>query len=279
MSLSTSLKSRTSARSALSEIPVKKEPEILQKNAKIPPAEHSTQKSSLPYMPTALTPTSSGSAGVAGSLLGSSRPRRTARDAAVDVHASEFESASFQQGFKRERQSLEPSSNSKILKAEPLESDIKVGTSGEADSEVQRRKIYQSLVQEVCLYGSSPKCDASQSGSPKTPPLSHFTAQHMGQFVESFICAFPSECDELFILLDAFQERRFVFLLNSVCNRSLSNCQSVFVIFCRTNAICMRISSFLENLNTKHDESGLSHVIKDISARFLEFGSRVSQFC
>ena len=68
-------------------------------------------------------------------------------------------------------------------------------------------------------------------------------------------------------------------LLNSVCNRSLSNCQSVFVIFCRTNAICMRISSFLENLNTKHDESGLSHVIKDISARFLEFGSRVSQFC
>ena len=210
MSLSTSLKSRTSARSALSEIPVKKEPEILQKNAKIPPAEHSTQKSSLPYMPTALTPTSSGSAGVAGSLLGSSRPRRTARDAAVDVHASEFESASFQQGFKRERQSLEPSSNSKILKAEPLESDIKVGTSGEADSEVQRRKIYQSLVQEVCLYGSSPKCDASQSGSPKTPPLSHFTAQHMSQFVESFICAFPSECDELFILLDAFQERRFV---------------------------------------------------------------------
>ena len=211
MSLSTSLKSRTSARSALSEIRVKKEPEILQKNANISPAAHTfSTQSSLHYMPTALTPTSSASAGAAGSLLESSRPRRSARGAAVNVHTSGFESASFQQGCKRERQSLDPSSNSKIPKAEPLEYDIEMGTSEEADSEVQRRKQYQSVVQEVCLYGSSPKCDAAQSGSPKTPTLSHFTAEHLSQFVDSFIRAFPSECDELFILLDAFQERRFV---------------------------------------------------------------------
>jgi hypothetical protein len=279
MSLSTSLKSRTSDRSALSEMRFKKEPEILEKNANIPPAAHTfSTQSSLTYMPTAVSPTSSASAGAAGSLPESSRPRRSARGAAVDVHASGFESASFQQGLKRERQSLDPSSNSKIPKAEPLEYDIKMGTSGEADSEVQRLKKYQSLVQEVCLYGSSPKYDAAQSGSPKTPTLSHFTAQHISQFVESFIRAFPSESDELFILLDAFQERRFVVKF-CLFYCYLFNCQSVFVIFCRTNAICMRISSFLEKLNTKHDESGLSHVIKDISARFLEFGSRVSQFC
>ncbi len=131
-----------------------------------------------------------------------------------------FESASFQQGFKRERQSLELCSNSKISKVEPLESDINMGTtsSGEADCEVQRRKKYQSLVQEVCLYESSAKCDAAQSGSPKTPTLSHFTAQHISKFVESFAQVFPSECDELFILLDAFQERRFAVCTTVLCH-------------------------------------------------------------
>jgi hypothetical protein len=41
----------------------------------------------------------------------------------------------------------------------------------------------------------------------------------------------------------------------------------------------MRISNFFDNLNTKHDKSGLSELVKQFASRFQEFGSKVSVIC
>ena len=38
----------------------------------------------------------------------------------------------------------------------------------------------------------------------------------------------------------------------------------------------MRISSLLKNCDTKHDKSGLTHVINEMASRFQELGSKVS---
>jgi len=173
-------------------------------------------------------------------------------------------------GIKRERPSTEQASDTKLLKkTELLKSDHKIESCSETLVDIERLKKYQSLVEEVYLHGSSPKTDSAQSASPRTPNLNHCDAQQLGAFMESFAVAFPSECQDLKVLLDLFQERRYTVIGYAI---------ELFSQLCRSTAICMRISNFFEHLNTKHDKMGLSHVINEMASRFQEVGSKVSVF-
>ncbi len=108
----------------------------------------------------------------------------------------------------RKRSSLEQIRSCKSLKIECLTPDIKNEGYSEANSIIDSRKKYQNILQEVYLYGSFNQSDTGQSGSPKTPTLKDSSAQAVSRFMESFACAFPSECDDLMALLDTFMERR-----------------------------------------------------------------------
>ena len=185
------------------------------------------------------------------------------------ISEQNFEVGSSGKVIKRERPFLEQTSNPKSSKSDCLTPDIIANSRGVTKCDIESRRKYQNLVQEVYLYGSYAQHDVAQSGSPKTPILSHSSAQHISQFMESFARAFPLECKDLMILLDAFMERRLYFSLISL----LSNC---FDFFCRTAAICMRISSFFQNFDIKHDKLGLSNVINEIASRFQELASKAS---
>jgi hypothetical protein len=120
-----------------------------------------------------------------------------------------LESFTFKRGIKRERLPLMNSSSIKSPKTtEPLKSDCISESFMNDYCQSERLKTHQSLLEEVYLYGSSPKSDSAQSGSPKTPTLKHSVAQDLGQFMDSIANLFPSEYQDLTFLLDIFQERR-----------------------------------------------------------------------
>ena len=182
-----------------------------------------------------------------------------------------LESFAFKRGIKRERLPLSNSSSIKSpKKTEPLKSDCKSESFMNDYCHSERLKTYQSLLEEVYLYGSSPKSDSAQSGSPKTPTLKHSVAQDLGEFMDSIANLFPSEYQDLTFLLDIFQERR--------CSQACICCTGVSHYLGRTTAICMRISNFFDNLNTKHEKSGLAELVKQFASRFQEFGSKVSSY-
>ena len=125
-----------------------------------------------------------------------------------NTSAGKLQSSSPNKQMKRERPSSESFSSAKSLKIEPcvLTSDVKTESRSAADRE--RHKRYQSSVEEVYLHGSYAESDCAQNDSPRTPILSHSDAQHVNRFMESFAAAFPSESEDLMVLLDAFIERR-----------------------------------------------------------------------
>jgi hypothetical protein len=118
----------------------------------------------------------------------------------------QFVGESCKKAIKRERSCIQQDNNSKSSKkTELLKSDHKL----ESCCDGKDLKTYQRLIEEVYWHGSaSPTNDSTQSDSPRTPVLNHGAARHLGQFIESFASVFPSEYQDLIILLDTFQERR-----------------------------------------------------------------------
>jgi hypothetical protein len=124
-----------------------------------------------------------------------------------NTSAGKLESGSPNRQIKRERTSSEPfSAKSSKIERCVLTSDVKTESLSAAICE--RHKRYQSSVEEVYLHGSYAESDCAQNGSPRTPTLSHSAAKHVSRFMESFAAAFPSESEDLMVLLDAFIERR-----------------------------------------------------------------------
>jgi hypothetical protein len=113
--------------------------------------------------------------------------------------------------IKRERPSLEESRSAKLSKTEidrPAPA-FKTESCCKPKNDIKNLEKYQKIVQEVYLHGSHAQSDDnSQSGSPKTPTLSYSSAEHVSRFMESFAGAFPSETEDLVLLLDTFMERR-----------------------------------------------------------------------
>ena len=139
------------------------------------------------------------------------RVQRNSSKLAPSIPADDqFASESCKKGIKRERSCIQQHNNStSAKKTELLKSDHKLESCSEAHCDGKDLKKYQSLIEEVYWHGSaSPTNDSTQSESPRTPILNHGAARHLGQFIESFASAFPSEYQDLIILLDTFQERR-----------------------------------------------------------------------
>ena len=111
-------------------------------------------------------------------------------------------------GNKRERQKNDAGSTLKSAKIDS-KSDVKVENGSEACFEGERRQKFQRLIEDVYFQESSRKNDATQcQNASSLSPSSHFSAENLSLFMESFERSFPSDCNHLMALLDAFLERR-----------------------------------------------------------------------
>jgi hypothetical protein len=145
------------------------------------------------------------------SELAAERVQRNSPEIAQSVPADDqLLVDSCKKGIKRERSYIQLNSNSKSAKkTELLKCEHNLECCSEAYCDVKYFQKHQSLIEEVYFHGSSSHTsDSTQSESPRTPVLNHHAARHLGHFMESFASAFPSEYQDLIILLDSFQERR-----------------------------------------------------------------------
>ena len=116
-----------------------------------------------------------------------------------------------QKGIKRENSAREESGSLETSKPKLLKSEMKSESGGGALCDHERRKMFQCLIEEVYFRRSLAESYSPRDESPNTPLLSHCASQDVSRFMESFSRAYPSEYEDLIVLLDAFSERRCTF--------------------------------------------------------------------
>ena len=146
-------------------------------------------------------------------------PRRSARQSDEKNHRAEImetrrsgahlESSPAKKGIKRDIFARKEGSSLETSKSKLHKSEIKIESSDVALCDLERRQKFQSLLEEVYFRGSLDGSYSPRDESPKTPLLSVCASKNLGRFIESFASAYPSECEDLIVLLDAFCERRY----------------------------------------------------------------------